>query len=338
MSLLERLQPVLAVFAVLGGIALEVLAFLLSLPGAQTFQVTAAILLHVGSSLFLGAAFALGGRGKSRPSFAAFVFCFCLVLPGLGIVGLLLGIWPAMRRSSVIAKPDFRVLALERRYARGPLFTARFGLGGFRARLLRRHLPATRRLPLLMALGRRSTPVGNRLLRELLHDTNDEIRLAAYAILDRREREMQASLAAIAEEEKRAEKASERADALHRLAALHWEAAYQDLAEGELSRRHLEKALQALEAALDLRSDDASLPLLRGRVLARLGLHSAATQAYSTLGKFHLPGRRIRSYQAELAFLARDFSSVRQHLAALNPKEVGLAMSKVLHFWSGKAV
>ncbi len=331
------LKSFLAILAALSGLALEgAAAWLLSLGGQNASQVLLMILWHVLGCLFLALAFRLRGRGKSSPSFLAFVFCFCFVLPVLGMAGLLLAIGPALYRLAIPAKPDFRILASERRHARSPLFSARFDLGGFHARLLRGNLSATHRLPLLMALGRRSSPAGNRLLRELLRDANDEIRLAAYAILDRREREMQAAIAVSETEVQKATDDSARAKAWHRLAALHWEATYQELAEGEISRRHLEKARHAIESALALHTKDASLLLMQGRVLARLGSISAAREAYAKLKALGLSDRRVRPYQAEMAFHARDFASVRAHLTALDKKDENFALNKVRQFWLDK--
>jgi polysaccharide biosynthesis protein PelE len=331
------LLHLLVIFAGLGGLALEAVAiWLVCRAGQNTVQFMPIITIHIGSGLLMALAFGFRGFRKTNSSFMAFVFIFCLVLPILGIFGLLIGVWPALGGVVQSPNPDYKTLSSELIHARGPLFAARFGLGGFRTRLLQSNIHANRRLSLLMALGRRSTSAGNRLLRDLLRDPTDEIRLAAYAILDRRERELQTSLLAATANLKPADNVAMRGVAWHHLATLHWEAVYQGLAEGELSQQHLGKALQAVREALQLNGNDPSLLLLQARILARQGAIPEAMGSYASLAKYGIPTRRVLPYQAEQAFLARDFTAVGAYLSAFSDTEQNPALDKVIRFWSGK--
>jgi polysaccharide biosynthesis protein PelE len=281
--------------------------------------------LHAGASLVLAMA---------MPAIALFAFVFSLTLPILGMLGIVLAVGSGIGRFKAPVPSTWVPLYVEKATYHAAPESRYFGAGGFRSRLLQRHLPATRRLPHLMTLGRRSTPFANRLLKDMLRDPSDEMRLAAYAILERRERESQTHLAGATE---------------RRLMQGHWEIAYQGLAEGEEVGRHLRQALSATETALKASPRATDLWLLKGRILARLGDGSEALRAYTMADEVGASPLRSLPYQAEIAFQNRDFDGVRKHMRALHahikPKRAsrghglgaqGLnpAMNKVLNFWT----
>lgn len=273
------------------------------------------------------------GGGTPDDPFAGFVLVFCLALPLLGMLGLLLGALPALGGRAEAPRPGYGVIPRERPRGAAPGYPARYGPGGFRARLLARDIPASRRLGALLALRRRPSPRGNRLLKEMLRDPADELRLAAYAALESRERDSQAAIASAAAALRDSRDAAARLASLRRMAYLQWEAAYQELAEGEVSRHHLEQALRSAEEALALAPGDGFLALLKGRVLARLGAWDEALGALTVADGLGVPAARIIPHQAELAFQRRDFAAVRTHLAALRGQAAGGPLDPVLAFW-----
>jgi tetratricopeptide (TPR) repeat protein len=122
---------------------------------------------------------------------------------------------------------------------------------------------------------------------------------------------------------------------LRRLAFLHWEAAYQELSDGDLSRHHLEQAFQAADEALALDPGDGFLALLQGRILARLGAWDRAQRAFAAAAGSGAPEARLLPHRAELAFQGRDFAAVRAHLAALRGQAAGGPLEPVIRFWLG---
>jgi hypothetical protein len=272
------------------------------------------------------------GAGPDR-HFALFVFVFCLALPLLGMIGILLGALPALGGSRPAPRPGYGVIRRERARAFPSGYPVRYGAGGFRARLLARAVPAPRRLGGLLALRRRPSPRGNLLLKEMLRDPADELRLAAYAALESRERESQAAIASAASALAAARDGAERLAAHRRMAYLQWEAVYQELAEGELSRHHLDHALRSADEALELAPGDGFLALLRGRILIRLGRWDEALLALAPVGGLGVPAARVLPYRAELSFRRGDFAAVRYHLAALRGRAAGGPLDDILHFW-----
>jgi tetratricopeptide (TPR) repeat protein len=294
------------------------------------------LLLHLAACALLALAFLPAhGRDRDRRSFPIFVFAFAFALPWLGMLGILLGVLPALSRPVKPGRRAYGILRDDRMRVSFPAYTRRHGPGGFRARLLASGTPAPQRLGALLALRRRSSPRGNRLLKEMLRDPADELRLAAYAALERMERDSQAALAAAERALRDAGNGPRRPAALRRVASLHWEAAYQELADGEVSRHHLEQALPAAQAVLDLDSGDAFMALLKGRILARLGAWDSAEHAFSEAAGSGAGAARLLPHRAESDFQKRDFAGVRRHLAELRGQSRGGPLEPVPRFWLG---
>jgi len=295
------------------------------------------LLLHFAACALFGLAFfPAESQSGSRRWFMFFVFAFSFALPLLGMLGIVLGVLPALSREAKPVGRAYGILRNDRMRVAFPVYPARYGPGGFRARLLARGTPAAQRMGALLAIRRRSSPRGNRLLKEMLRDPADELRLAAYAALERMERDSQASLAAANVVLREAGYGPGRRAALRRLAFLHWEAAYQELADGEVSRHHLEQALPAAQELLDLDPGDAFMALLKGRILARLGAWDSAQSAFAAAAGSGAEATRLLPHRAELDFQKRDFAAVRGHLEELRGQSPGGPLEPVLRFWLGR--
>jgi hypothetical protein len=173
---------------------------------------------------------------------------------------------------------------------------------------------ATRRLD-----GTRATP----LLRAALRDGHEDVRLLAYALLEDRERQADATirelLSALA-----VAPPTRRAALNERLANAYWELCYQGLVAGELESFALTRALEHLDAAAaapDLMAATVVAParpvaltppaitaarlLLRGRVLLRQGAAGPARRALEESRRLGMPARTIDPYLFETAIAER---------------------------------
>ena len=148
--------------------------------------------------------------------------------------------------------------------------------------------------------GARATP----LLREALHDRQEDVRLLAYALLEDRERQADATvrglLAALA-----IAPASSKAALHDRLAHAYWEHCSQELIAGELEAFALGQVLEQLDAAVAAGGATASRWLLRARVLLRQGDAVGARVALDQSWRLGMPARTIEPYVAETRFVAR---------------------------------
>lgn len=312
--------------------------FLRAGAGAASFLPPLLLLHAAACALMAGyACLRRGAQGMDR-SWFGFVFAFCLALPALGMIGLLAAVLPALGRREVRARAGYAAIGRERPTDFPERYPSRYGPGGFRARLLSRRIPSASRLAALLALRHRSTPRGNRLMKEMLKDPADELRLMAYGTLERREMEHQKAIGAAAAALREARGPDARRACLRRLAFLQWEMAYQELAEGELARFYLEQALESAAGALALDPSDGALALLKGRIQARLGSWDEALETLDAADRLGAPAERLIPHQAELAFMRRDFAETRRLLARARAAGAagGGAMDGVLRFWLGR--
>lgn len=324
-------RVLLAVVA-LGLEGLAALAFLN--PAGSAAPGPAILCMHTAACAAMATAFLPRPPGNSQNRFfPLFAAVFCLALPVLGMLALILAILPALGPGREERRAPYGIIRRDRPRPGFHPYALRHGPGGFRARLLARGIPARDRLGALLSIRRRSTPGGNRLLREMLRDPSDELRLAAYAALEKLERESQTAIAAAEASLLSARDGDARRAAFRRLAFSYWEAAYQELADREVSRHHLERALEAADKALESDPGDGSLALLKGRVLARLGAWDEAQLAFATADRAGGSAARLLPHHAELAFQRRDFVSVRRHLSALRGQAFGGPLEPVLRFW-----
>ena len=159
---------------------------------------------------------------------------------------------------------------------------------------------ATRRLD-----GARATP----LLRAALRDQHEDVRLLAYALLEDRERQGDATIRALLAA--LAVAAPDRRAALNeQLAHAYWELCYQQLVAGELEAFSLARALEHLDAATgDLPERNGARWLLRGRVLLRQGAGASARAALEESRRCGVPARTVDPYLAESLYLQRAAAS-----------------------------
>ncbi len=197
----------------------------------------------------------------------------------------------------------------------------------------------TRRLSALAALHAMPARSTSPLLRALLEDSVDDVRMLAYGMLEAAEQRLtrqilqaQDCLHALADGDP-----ASRAAAHEHLAQLHWELVYQNLAQGDVrihtldqADRHAEAALQALSEApgattLYVRAADGSgvaspvpsLWQLRGRLALARRDPAAARAALQRATALGFPRERALPLLAEAAYLEGDFAAARGAMRSL---------------------
>ncbi len=186
--------------------------------------------------------------------------------------------------------------------------------GGLR-QILREAGSTDKRLKALLATRQMTDRDAIGLLQEALKDPADDIRLLAYSMLEQKEKVLagQARDLQIALDEKLSDN---RERLMRRLAQTWWEMAYLGLAQGSLRLYYLNSAkriLQELTSELSRHNDWRLL----GRIELKLGNVIAARHAFDRSLALGAPPQLLLPYQAEVAFLERDFQRVRYCLASL---------------------
>jgi polysaccharide biosynthesis protein PelE len=315
-------------------LALDALACALVIGG----RVPAGALAHAGAA---AAAYAITRRwvsGSSGTSAAATTALLTLCLPAVGAAILAFVAWPSFLRQRARVRAALVEVPLpdgsELRATQRPLFSS--APPRSIRQVLAESSSAEERVRAVMALrhmdARRAVP----LLRQAFAHESEDVRLLAFAILERREKRLRARIQAA---ESRLGQAttepSERAARWHRrLGRDHWELVYGGFVSGDLEPVMLGKARDHLERAVALEPDPAALRLL-GRIALRQRDPRGARAWLARAEEAGAPPATLAPWLAEAAWQERRFAEVATILrsvprAALRRPE----LDAVATFWT----
>jgi hypothetical protein len=262
------------------------------------------------------------------------LLCTLVPLAG-GLVALVSCAWahwfPAARTNDQltdVARPQF-VTHLVSRVSHGS--GARL-----QARLANTQVSTTDRLSALVAIQNMPTRTTGSLLRGLLTDPIEDIRLIAYGTLDQAENEI---MQKIFDNTKALESAAtdDERHALHcRLAELHFELVYQNLVQSAVFQHTLGEAEHHAAIALSLASSDkdAALWLIRGRLALASSRPDTAAAHLAEAQRLGFPRERLLPWLAEAAFLKGDYARTRELLASLGSAAALPVLKPVVEYWS----
>lgn len=319
-------------------------AFLLGrLPGLARLPgpLAALALAHAGACLVFSLALVkLLPERLRTPALGAGLFAFLssVFMPVLGMAGLL-GLLPAWRRqgqavrasgwqhSDIPGLPD----GPQRPQAGRGLFK-----GGGLAGALQHAADPARRMAALIATLSLPTRQAVPLLRLALKDPDDEVRLLAYALLNRKEKAIEARMRQ--QQSAPADDAPAQAFARHKaLAHDYWELAHLGDPQGDALLSLCGRAQEHALAALGLRPDDGGLHVLCGRIWLVQRQFDAAGAAFVRARACGIDARQIAALLAEVAFRRQGYGDVRQHLAQLGNCAHPVALSRPARYWGARA-
>jgi len=271
-------------------------------------------------------------RSSPRRVFTLHVL-LAFFIPVLGAVAVL--VLSAYAR--VIGRPY-----QERPYhlVRLPVFTAAtkapslsYGAGSVHSRLINPEVSGAIRLKALLTVQAMPGNLSTRLLRDVLSDPSDDLRLTAYGILDKGEKEINERIRDALKKLNDPQESDARSELHQQLAGHYWELVYQGYAQGELRRFALRAAWRHAQEAVQADPGSADVWMLAGRIAAAQHDQAAAQHAFQRAQALAMPHSRIRPYLAELAFQKRDFDAVRQHLQGIGRHEINFSTAPLLAFW-----
>jgi tetratricopeptide (TPR) repeat protein len=301
------------------------------------------LVLHGAASLLVGIfAIQLLPSIQPRRSVMLIMAGCSYAAPLFGFVGVLISIVVLRAYRRHVAEPEFESLKL-------PEFDPhQHTTGGFRQSGLRSFLnngkaPTSSRISALVALqyvsGRVSTP----LLRDVLTDPSEDIRLLAYGMLDNQEKRINQAidvelkkLAHSREEEGGEESGPNTLAAARRLSDLYWELNYRQLVQGDLRTYALAESSRYCQMVLRHTPDDAALTLRQGRLLHDLGQAEAAVAAYQRALALGLPATRVLPYLAELRFDQGNYADVRRLMTDLANWTALPRLQPVIKYWNSQ--
>jgi hypothetical protein len=174
------------------------------------------------------------------------------------------------------------------------------------------------------------------LLRQALKDSEDDVRLLAYALMDRKEQAITARLR-LRQQQLDKLRPDQRVG-LHKLIAYDcWELIHLGLAQGEVLRYLLMTARTNVEDALKLNPKNANLQFLLGKILLRQGELVLASTAFRQAEELGIDSIKINPYLAEISFSQRRFANVSAYLANMEALVSSPMLQTPVTYWQSHA-
>jgi hypothetical protein len=212
-----------------------------------------------------------------------------------------------------------------------------FSQAGVRSFLANERAPVGLRLRALVALQNVPARVASPLLRGLLADPSEDLRLLAYGMLDGLEKKLNSQIHEELQRFNQATGEEERLDAARRLSELFWELIYQGLVQGDLAQHALEQSLHFTQLALTVHKENPALHLQLGRLSQMRGHAEQAHAAYIEALGYGMPLTRVVPYLAELAYERQDYEEVRRLMSALNEWQGLARLQAIVRFWDRRS-
>lgn len=270
-----------------------------------------------------------------RSGLLGLFFCFNFFIPAFGALGTLLILFYFRKFLQNEERTEFSNVPLPPFLAESADLGSGMGEGGAWSRLRTVELPREQRLKALLSVGGSSGHNSSRLLQHATGDSDDEIRLLAFNLHERQEQKIQQAISAALQELKTAETTVVKASVCRNLAFSYWEMVYSALAQDDLREFFVEQAAKYAEQALQFGGRNPSLLILIARIQLQKQQYELVAE---TLQKALVAGAdptKLLPYQAELAFHARDFKTVRNLLMQDRTIRFRPGIGPVAQFWGG---
>lgn len=283
-----------------------------------------------------------GEQAKPRLPVLGLMAAFSYAVPLAGFVGVLVGVIVLRVYRSPAGQSDFESLQLPE-FDLHQRRQGNFRQAGLRSFLGNSHAPMQTRMRAMVALQYVSGRIASPLLRSVLSDPSEDLRLLAYGMLDTLEKrinrtidtEMDA-LRTARQQEGDATPGPLTIESAHRLSDLYWELVYQELVQGDLRDYAIRESLRYCELVLQYRPDNAQLNLRQGRLLHEIGRPDEAAAAYVRARERGLPATRVLPYQAELCFERKDFAQARALVQELGGWTALPRLRPIVDYWSAR--
>lgn len=260
------------------------------------------------------------------------LFALAFFVPVAGSVALWLILHVILRWPALAKQGDFRAVVPPEFALQGDHLQVRFGAGGVRARLADRQAPSESRLEALLAIKAMPQRLSSSILRSLLDDPEEDLRLLAYGMLDNEEKNINEQINLALNEYRTT--TDEKMDIARRLALLYWELVYQNLVTGDVRHYALQEARRYADETLMTAPQDAGIWVLRGKIRSANADWDGAHEDLLQGQRLGFPATRLTPYLAEHAFRQRRFDEVKDLLKSMDSLAVGDMMHPVIRFWT----
>ena len=271
-----------------------------------------------------------------RPAFATWLllFAFCLFVPVIGSLVCVSGIvwslvWPRAADVSAwtsVTMPRFAVYLVSR---------IAHGSGArLQAKLSNPRLAIDDRVTALVAIQSMPTRTTGGVLRDLLGDPVEDVRLLAYGMLDAAEKKITQRIYELLGRLHEDTPQDEVEETCRQLAELYWELIYQNLVQGEMRTFASQQVEKYAQRALAIDASNAALWVTRGRLALSLDRIELAEDYFDKALSRGFPGDRLLPWIAESAYRRGDYRAVKTALTSLGEGASLPALRAIAQYWS----
>ncbi len=170
------------------------------------------------------------------------------------------------------------------------------------------------------------------LLYKALGDPIDDIRLLAYALLDRKENYLSMRIKKNKEALEHIKNSKNKKLCLQ-IANDYWELVRLGLIQGEARNYILNMACKYIEFGLEHNPNDLELCFLQAQILLKLKNYQQAYKQFKKAENLGIDHKRLLIYYAEIAFYSRQYREVKQLMDTIDSPTAYPQLSAITQFW-----
>jgi len=245
------------------------------------------------------------------PMLRSYVFLYSIIcfIPFLGIIGLIVFVLPSLYYPQV---RKARILEIQEEiqlpYAQLEMQeTSLFNDGGLQD-VMNLQTNDAKRLKAMLSIRNMSKQDAIPILKRALRDPADDIRLLAYAMLDRYETQINTELEGV--QSQLADATGAHKAELHKHIALnYWELAYLGLAQGAVLEHALDQAQKNIQQAMAFK-ETPELAMLAGRIALKQKRSEFASLAFKQAIAVGMDKQHVLPYLAEAAYMSGHYQKI----------------------------
>lgn len=294
------------------------------------------LIWHVGSTVLTSLVLPTALSYKYQNSWAMnllFIFPIVFFIPLLGIIGLVLAVMPGLLKADQPQDMPMHINKIRALPEVAISQDASIDNGVANPeKNIHSHDPELR-MNAVYATLKLNDKAAIPLLRMALRDPVDDIRLLAYALIDRKEHRISQR---IEEARKKLASGNNQPGVRHLYRSIvndYWELAHLGLVEGETLNYILNKAQDYLENGLQLYPKDRGLHLQYAKLLLRSGKAQEAYNEFKLAESLGVSKQKLLLYYAEIAYLQRRFGDVKHYMGELKLINPQLRIQQSQRFW-----
>lgn len=267
-----------------------------------------------------------------KTAFALF-FGFCFFIPVFGITGIIIYLLCVKFLIPHGNRTEFSTVSLPPFMAESGGTAPGMGEGGAWSRLKVANVSRDLRLKALLAANNSSGMNSSRLLQFATGDSDDEIRLLAFNLFDRREKVISSSISQALQSLHETNEAGKLRELSRTLAFSYWEAVYNDIVQDELADFYIGQSLKFAQQATNLGEEDPALQILTGRLFLKRGDIRGAEEAINAALENGVYQDKAIPYLAEIAYKQRDFVKLKHYFRTARMLRHKPGIGPVAQFW-----